>query len=62
LKLINLLGLLHALLELSKKNDYYGLLGASQTADKNELAKLRRQKTAALHPDHFTKDDSARQQ
>jgi hypothetical protein len=55
-------GLLHALLELSKKNDYYGLLGASQTADKNELAKLRRQKTAALHPDHFTKDDSARQQ
>ncbi|XP_065179502.1 uncharacterized protein LOC135809977 isoform X2 [Sycon ciliatum] len=49
-------GLLRRLLELSRANDFYGLIGAAPSASKSELAKARRQKTLHLHPDHFAGD------
>ena len=36
-----------------KENDYYRLFGVEPSASDEELARVRRQKSAQLHPDHF---------
>ena len=50
-------GKLAELIRTSKQNDFYGLLGATARSSNAELAKLRREKTAQLHPDRFSKDE-----
>eukprot|EP00118_Oscarella_pearsei_P000028 m.4018 g.4018 ORF g.4018 m.4018 type:complete len:697 (+) comp10081_c0_seq1:78-2168(+) len=54
-------GMLKDLVELGKKNDFYGLFGATAATSKTDLAKLRRDKTVLLHPDRFNNDEAAKQ-
>lgn len=47
---------------LAAENDYYGLLELSPEATPEELAKARRDKSKALHPDHFRNGPAGRRE
>ena len=44
---------LQRLQEMAEENDYYKLFGVESTAGTDELARVRREMSRQLHPDHF---------
>ena len=44
---------LRRLQEMAVENDYYGMFGVESTATTEDLARVRREKSRQLHPDHF---------